>query len=117
MHYPSEPFDLHSNEIDGNVDGISCDNASGELMEMVRQYAGLAAHFASPFVREAVYHVAARQRYMRFLELIKKVVGTIQEQVRLVPSLDILLMWLAHQVSIDITFCYASKFVSHNSYD
>nr|CAB3473098.1 unnamed protein product [Digitaria exilis] len=97
VHYPSEPFDLHSNEIDGNVDGNACDNASGELMEMVRQYAGLAAHFASPFVREAVYHVAARQRYMRFLELIKKVVGTIQEQVRLVPSLDILLMWLAHQ--------------------
>nr|CAB3477132.1 unnamed protein product [Digitaria exilis] len=96
-HYPSEPFDLHSNEIDGNVDGNACDNASGELMEMVRQYAGLAAHFASPFVREAVYHVAARQRYMRFLELIKKVVGTIQEQVRLVPRLDILLMWLAHQ--------------------
>ncbi|OEL22269.1 hypothetical protein BAE44_0016713 [Dichanthelium oligosanthes] len=97
-HYPSEPFDLHSNEIDGNsVDGIACDNANGELVEMVRRYAGLAARFVSPFVREGVYHVAARRRYVRFLDLIKKAVRTAQEHIRLVPSLDILLMWLAHQ--------------------
>ncbi|CAO2162419.1 unnamed protein product [Urochloa humidicola] len=98
VRYPSEPFDLHSNEIDeSSVDDIACDNASGELMDMVRRYAGLGARFASPFVREGIYHVAARRRYVRFLDLIKKVVCATQDQTRLVPSLDILLMWLAHQ--------------------
>ncbi|KAK8452744.1 hypothetical protein SEVIR_5G161200v4 [Setaria viridis] len=96
-HYPSEPFDLHRNEIDGNSDDdIAYANANSEIVEMVRRYAGLAAHFASPFVREGVYHVAARRRYVCFLDLMKKVVGTTQDQTRLVPSLDILLMWLAH---------------------
>ncbi|XP_062210224.1 glycine-rich domain-containing protein 2 [Phragmites australis] len=96
--YPSEPFGIESNEIDENsVDDIAYDNANGEIVDMVRRYAGLAAHFASPFVWEGVYHVAARRRYVRFLDLIKKAVCTTQDHTRLVPSLDILLMWLAHQ--------------------
>ncbi|WVZ71204.1 hypothetical protein U9M48_019819 [Paspalum notatum var. saurae] len=97
-HYPSEPFDLDNNEIDeSSIDGIACDNANSEIMETIRRYSGLAARFASPFVEEGVYHVAARQRYVHFLDLIKKVVCTTQEHTQLVPSLDILLMWLAHQ--------------------
>jgi hypothetical protein len=80
-------------------------------MEMVRRYAGLTAHFASPFVWEGVYHVAARRQYVCFLDLIKKVACTTQVQTRLVPSLDILLMWLAHQVCIDITFLQVNVFL------
>ena len=104
-HFPSEPFDIDTNEIDGNsVDNISCDNVNGEIVKMVRRYTGIADRLASPFVWEGVYHVAARRRYVRFLDLIKKVVCATQECTRLVPSLDILLMWLAHQVYIDLTF-------------
>uniref|UniRef100_A0A0D3ENG9 GRPD C-terminal domain-containing protein n=1 Tax=Oryza barthii TaxID=65489 RepID=A0A0D3ENG9_9ORYZ len=93
-HYPSEPFDLEDNETEGNS---SNDKSADEIIEMVQRYTGLAARFASPFISEGVYHVAARRRYMRFLELIKKIVSTTQGNTRLVPSLDILLMWLAHQ--------------------
>lgn len=104
-HFPSEPFDLDTNDIDGNgVDDITYDSVDGEIVKMVRRYSGLADRFASPFVCEGVYHVAARRRYVRFLDLIKKVVCATQECTRLVPSLDILLMWLAHQVCIYITF-------------
>ncbi|TVU20966.1 hypothetical protein EJB05_30573 [Eragrostis curvula] len=96
--YPSEPFDLYSNEIEeSGADNISYDNANVEIVEMVKRYAGLPARFASPFVREGVYHVAAKRRYVRFLDLIKKVACTTAELTRLVPSLDILLMWLSHQ--------------------
>lgn len=95
--YPSEPFDLEDNETEGNS---SNDKSADEIIEMVQRYTGLAARFASPFISEGVYHVAARRRYMCFLELIKKIVSTTQGNTRLVPSLDILLMWLAHQVCI-----------------
>ncbi|CAD6231421.1 unnamed protein product [Miscanthus lutarioriparius] len=109
-HFPSEPFDIDTNEIDGNsVDNITCDNVNGEIVKMVTRYAGLADCFASPFVREGVYHVAARRRYARFLDLIKKVVCATQECTRLVPSLDILLMWLAHQ---SFPVCYATDMVA-----
>jgi len=109
-HFPSEPFDIDTNEIDGNsVDNITCDNVNGEIVKMVTRYAGLADRFASPFVREGVYHVAARRRYARFLDLIKKVVCATQECTRLVPSLDILLMWLAHQVYMHRPYIRLSK--------
>lgn len=109
-HFPSEPFDLDSNEIGGNsVDNITCDNVNGEIVKMVRQYAGLADRFASLFVQEGVYHVAARRRYVRFLDLMKKVACATQECTRLVPSLDILLMWLAHQ---SFPVCYATDMVA-----
>ncbi|KAG8052270.1 hypothetical protein GUJ93_ZPchr0001g31800 [Zizania palustris] len=93
-HYPLEPFDLDDNNIEGNSVN---DNSTAEIVKMVQRYTGLAAQFASPFILEGVYHVAARRRYRCFLDLIKKTVCTIQGNTRLVPSLDILLMWLAHQ--------------------
>uniref|UniRef100_A0A0D9V0M6 GRPD C-terminal domain-containing protein n=1 Tax=Leersia perrieri TaxID=77586 RepID=A0A0D9V0M6_9ORYZ len=92
--YPSEPFDIRDSETEGNN---SNDNDAGEIFKMVQRYTGLAARFASPFVSEGVYHVAARRRYVRFLELVNKTASTTQGSTRLVPSLDILLMWLAHQ--------------------
>ncbi|XP_066306292.1 uncharacterized protein [Miscanthus floridulus] len=109
-HFPSEPFDLDTNEIDGNsVDNISCDNVNGEIVKMVRRYTGIADRFASPFVWEGVYHVAARRPYVRFLDLIKKVVCATQECTRLVPSLYILLIWLAHQ---SFPVCYATDMLA-----
>ncbi|KAF7101019.1 hypothetical protein CFC21_102422 [Triticum aestivum] len=96
--YPLEPFDLDNNDFDGNnSNAIENDSANSEIFMMVQTYAGLADHFASPFVSEGVYHVAARRRYTCFLDLIRKGVCTTREDTRLVPSLDILLMWLAHQ--------------------
>lgn len=96
--YPLEPFDLDNNEFDGNnLNAIDNDNANSEIVKMVQTYAGLAARLASPFVSEGVYHVAAKRRYMCFLDLIREGVCATREDTRLVPSLDILLMWLAHQ--------------------
>ncbi|XP_047047917.1 glycine-rich domain-containing protein 2 isoform X2 [Lolium rigidum] len=96
--YPLDPFDLDNNEFDGsNLNAIDNDDANSEIVKIVQTYAGLAARFASPFVSEGVYHVAAKRRYMRFLDLIREGVCTTRQDTRLVPSLDILLMWLAHQ--------------------
>lgn len=102
--YPLEPFDLDIDEFDGNnSNGIENDSASSEIYIIVQRYHGLADHFASPFVSESVYHVAAIRRYTRFLDLIRKGVRITREDTRLVPSLDILLMWLAHQVCVVTT--------------
>ncbi|KQK04255.1 hypothetical protein BRADI_2g12637v3 [Brachypodium distachyon] len=96
--YPLEPFDLYNNDFDGNkLNGIDKNNANGEIVKLIRAYASLAARFASPFISEGVYHVAAKRRYVRFLDLVNKRVCTTREDTRLVPSFDILLMWLAHQ--------------------
>ncbi|CAM0881186.1 unnamed protein product [Alopecurus aequalis] len=96
--YPLEPFDLDNNEFDGNnLNVTQIDNANSEIVKIVQTYVGLAARFASPFVLQGVYHVAAKRRYMCFLDLIRKGVCATREDTRLVPSLDILLMWLAHQ--------------------
>lgn len=84
------------------MNDIAHNSANDEIVKMVQRYAGLAARFASPYVSEGVYLVAARQRYVHFLDLIKKAVCTTKEHTRLVPSLDILLMWLAHQVCISM---------------
>jgi hypothetical protein len=107
--YPSEPFDLECNEIEGNsADSISFEGTGSEILEMVRGYAGLPARFASPFIREGVYHVAAKRRYVRFLDLVRKVTSTTTELARLVPSLDVLLMWLSHQVCMGMNSYYGS---------
>ncbi|KAL6874649.1 hypothetical protein ACP4OV_013314 [Aristida adscensionis] len=108
--YPSEPFDLDSNEIDANRAGdIAYDDANSEIVGMVKKYTGLADRFASPFVCEVVYHVAARRRYVRFLDLVKKAARSTTENTRLVPGLDILLMWLSHQ---SFPACYAADMAS-----
>ncbi|XP_073009152.1 glycine-rich domain-containing protein 2 [Typha latifolia] len=90
VKYPSEPFDL---EIpapeDGDGEGIV------ELFEIVAKYRSLHSNFADPFVSETVYLVAAKRRYLDFLHLAKRFEG--RRGVRLVPTSDILLMWLAHQ--------------------
>uniref|UniRef100_A0ACD5X8N6 Uncharacterized protein n=1 Tax=Avena sativa TaxID=4498 RepID=A0ACD5X8N6_AVESA len=98
IRYPLEPFDLDYDDFDGtNLNAIDNRNANSEIVKIVQTYAGLAARFASPFVLQGVYHVAAERRYMYFLDLIKKGACAAIEDGRLVPSLDILLMWLAHQ--------------------
>jgi hypothetical protein len=113
--YPLDPFDLDNNEFDGsNLNAIDNDNANTEIVKIVQTYAVLAARFASPFVSEGVYHVAAKRRYMRFLDLIREGVCTTRQDTRLVPSLDILLMWLAHQVCL-VTTSQSHKAIKQSS--
>lgn len=89
LRYPSEPFDLEiSTASEEPPDG-------GDVLARIRRHASLAANFSDPFMAETVYLVAAKRRYLDFLRLVKSLPAN---GFRLVPTSDVLLMWLTHQV-------------------
>uniref|UniRef100_A0A1D1Z4F1 GRPD C-terminal domain-containing protein n=1 Tax=Anthurium amnicola TaxID=1678845 RepID=A0A1D1Z4F1_9ARAE len=103
VRYPSEPFDLETNpeeqeedeEGDGGTDfGIGSPSAGDDLFPVVTNYSTLYSSLADPFVAETVYLVSARQRYKGFLHLCRQ---STHGAARMVPTSDILLMWLTHQ--------------------
>ncbi|XP_039114218.1 uncharacterized protein LOC120249688 [Dioscorea cayenensis subsp. rotundata] len=88
LRYPSEPFDLEiSTASEEPLDG-------GDVLARIRRHASLAANFSDPFMAETVYLVAAKRRYLDFLRLVKSLPAN---GFRLVPTSDVLLMWLTHQ--------------------
>ncbi|KAF8401421.1 hypothetical protein HHK36_012360 [Tetracentron sinense] len=89
IRYPSEPFE---NEVDFDSQVTSVTN-EGLLAEVTKQRF-LYWKFSEPNMWEIVYLIAARQRYRRFLYLLQRLADGYS---RLVPTSDILLMWLTHQ--------------------
>lgn len=100
--YPNEPFE---NEVDSEMSlggGNKSDNEVMLLDEMRKQRDLYDRFFREPYMGEIVYLIAAKRRYKKFLQLV------IMQQnygdgdgcsCVLVPTVDILLMWLTHQVS------------------
>ncbi|XP_019704133.1 uncharacterized protein [Elaeis guineensis] len=89
LRYPSEPFDLEIAEDDeGGASG-------GDLFAAVARCGSLYSHFSDPFVSETVYLVFARRRYLNFLHISRRFEE--EKGLRMVPTSDILLMWLTHQ--------------------
>lgn len=92
LRYPSEPFDLEpiSDEEDTSVN----DN---DLFQTVSKHQSLYSRFSEPYMADTVYLIRAKNRYKGFLHMLQR----FREDgySRLVPTSDILLMWLTHQVS------------------
>ncbi|KAK7302110.1 hypothetical protein RJT34_12990 [Clitoria ternatea] len=65
------------------------------LFKEVEQQRLLCFKFTEPYRFEMVYIIAARQRYKAFLFMLQRF--THECSSRLVPTSDILLMWLTHQ--------------------
>lgn len=93
LRYPSEPFDL---EIAEDDEGGAIGNDGSDLFTAVASYGSLYSHFSDPFVSETVYLVFARRRYLNFLHISRRFEE--EKGLRMVPTSDILLMWLTHQV-------------------
>lgn len=93
--YPSEPFE---NECDTDVkDGA----VNKDLLQEVSKQRYLYSKFSEPYIPEVVYLIAARQRYRGFLYLLQRLEDGC---CRLVPTSDILLMWLTHQCYPNVYF-------------
>ncbi|KAK1319749.1 hypothetical protein QJS10_CPB04g00878 [Acorus calamus] len=91
--YPSEPFDLE--EFNQEDQPIPTSGIGRDLLETASRFASLHPKFSLPFVSETVYLVAARHRYREFLHILKRFGDG--SSSRLVPTSDILLMWMTHQ--------------------
>lgn len=91
LRYPSEPFDLEIAEDDeGGPSG-----RGGDLFAAVARCGSLYSYFSNPFVSETVYLVFARRRYLNFLHVSRRFEE--EKGIPMVPTSDILLMWLTHQ--------------------
>lgn len=90
--FPSEPFENEA-ETDLEYHSSVC---SEELLDQVLKQGDLYRRFSEPYYSEMVYLVAAKQRYRAFLYMVHRFGD---ECSCLVPTSDVLLMWLTHQVS------------------
>ncbi|KAK7269386.1 hypothetical protein RIF29_22112 [Crotalaria pallida] len=89
--YPSEPF-----ENEASWDSKDSEPVSGDIYKEVKEKQKLlCSMFAEGYRSEVVYLISARQRYKKFLYMVQKFAH--QSSTRLVPTSDILLMWLTHQ--------------------
>ena len=101
--FPSESFEneVSSDSEDDSVVVVG----DGLLRDVVEKRRLLCSVFAEPYRSEVVYLIAARQRYKAFLYVAQRFGREpCSSASRLVPTSDILLMWLTHQVCFDFDF-------------
>ena len=102
--YPLESFENEASWDSQDSDTVAV--VGGSLKERVfkeveKQRVLLCSMFVEPYRSEMVYLIAARQRYKAFLFMLQRF--TREFSSRLVPTSDILLMWLTHQVRFTLT--------------
>ncbi|XP_028184545.1 uncharacterized protein LOC114371271 isoform X3 [Glycine soja] len=103
--YPLESFENEASWDSQDSDTVAV--VGGSLKERVfkeveKQRVLLCSMFVEPYRSEMVYLIAARQRYKAFLFMLQRF--TREFSSRLVPTSDILLMWLTHQ-SYPTVYC------------
>ncbi|KAI3939500.1 hypothetical protein MKW92_032295 [Papaver armeniacum] len=88
--YPYEPFDIVELSTTSE-ESITVDKS---ILDEVMKQRFLYMKISKPYMIELVYLIAARKRYARFLYLLHKFK---EDCSKLIPTLDIQLMWLTHQ--------------------
>ncbi|KAM3378045.1 glycine-rich domain-containing protein 2 isoform X1 [Capsicum galapagoense] len=91
QRYPTEPFE---NEYDDSTLQTSVSTFHEYLLKEVTKQRHLFTKFSEPYYSEIVYLIAARQRYKGFLYMMHRFGDSCSV---LVPTSDILLMWITHQ--------------------
>ncbi|XP_043815010.1 uncharacterized protein LOC110620867 isoform X2 [Manihot esculenta] len=87
--HPTECFE---NEVDSSLQSDSVVKIE-DLFNEVRKQRFLYSKFSWPYMNELVYLIASRQRYKGFLYVLQRFTDGYS---RIVPSLDIMLMWMTH---------------------
>ncbi|KAL2469130.1 hypothetical protein Fot_50706 [Forsythia ovata] len=87
--FPSEPFE---NEADTNSENQPV--FAQDLMDEVSKHRYLYTKFSQPYNSDMAYLIASKQRYKGFLYTMHRFAN---ECSRLVPTSDVLLMWLTHE--------------------
>ncbi|KAI5398594.1 uncharacterized protein LOC127096840 isoform X2 [Lathyrus oleraceus] len=89
------PFESFENEASSDSQDSDTVVAEDDVFKEVEKRRLLCSKFMEPYRSELVYLIAARQRYKAFLFMMQRFASECSS--RLVPTSDILLMWLTHQ--------------------
>ena len=102
--YPLESFEneASSDSQDSGGEFVGGSLKEGVFKEVEKQRLLLCSMFVEPYRSEVVYLIAARQRYRAFLFMLQRFAREFSS--RFVPTSDILLMWLTHQVCAFVAF-------------
>lgn len=108
--YPFESFENEAGSGSQDTGPVVSEGSLGDdfLSKEVEKQRLLCSLFAEPYRSEVVYLIAARQRYKAFLFMMQRF--ACESSSRLVPTSDILLMWLTHQVCLQFDFHFLSFF-------
>jgi hypothetical protein len=96
--YPNESFENEVDITSSNLQDLHVAQDHEDLLNEVEKQRHVYSKFSWPYMSEIVYLIAARQRYKGFLYVLQRFADDCSS--RLLPSLDILLMWVTHQVGI-----------------
>lgn len=102
--YPFESFENEAGS-DSDSDRVVTEESlslslNDDLFKEVEKQRLLCSNFTEPYRSELVYLIAARQRYKAFLFMMQRFAS--ESSSRLVPTSDIFLMWLTHQVCLSV---------------
>ncbi|CAA0815602.1 Protein of unknown function (DUF1399 [Striga hermonthica] len=92
--FQTDPFEYEP-EPEPEPEHGSASVVSEDLFDMVWKLRNLYQIFSEPFYWEMVYLVAARQRYKGFIHMVHRFADECSSL--LVPTSDVLLVWLTHQ--------------------
>jgi len=102
--YPNEPFENEVSDSDNQ-----CSSSYGEetekrereemMREMGKQKDVYERYFREAYMGEIMYLIAAKKRYKKMLQMILVQKQDHHGSSAFIPTVDILLMWLTHQVS------------------
>eukprot|EP00258_Populus_trichocarpa_P023904 XP_024439923.1 uncharacterized protein LOC7478923 isoform X4 [Populus trichocarpa] len=96
--YPNESFENEVDITSSNLQDLHVAQDHEDLLNEVEKQRHVYSKFSWPYMSEIVYLIAARQRYKGFLYVLQRFADDCSS--RLLPSLDILLMWVTHQVCV-----------------
>ncbi|KAJ4968808.1 hypothetical protein NE237_015509 [Protea cynaroides] len=97
LRYPSEPFEIEADTTIDIDDSLVTTVTDEDIFSEISKNRSLYSKFSEPYMSEIVYLIAARQRYKGLLYLLQKLGDGGGSSSHLVPTSDILLMWLTHQ--------------------
>ncbi|KAL9378919.1 hypothetical protein Peur_027401 [Populus x canadensis] len=93
--YPNESFENEVDITSSKLQDLHVAQDHEDLLNEVEKQRHVYSKFSWPYMSEIVYLIAARQRYKGFLYVLQRFADDCSS--RLLPSLDILLMWVTHQ--------------------
>lgn len=101
--YPFESFENEASSDSNDTDNVVAEGSfslslslkDDDVFKEVEKQRLLCSKFMEPYRCEMLYLIAARQRYKAFLFMLQRLGSECSS--RLVPTSDILLMWLTHQ--------------------
>lgn len=105
----SEPFENEA----GEDSEIRPSRLSEDLFEQVSKCRSLCRMYSEPYYCEMLYLVAAKMRYRGFVYMVRRFGD---ECSCIVPTSDVFLMWLTHQVNLLQLDLY-KNFIDVESFD